>query len=284
MVATWKKDTVSRFEKAMKGKRVVGVVSIEGMPSKQMQGMKRKLKGQVDIYVARSNLIRKAFGKAGIKGLDEYAEGPSGVILSDLNPFQLEKLVYGCKTMAPVKAGAIAPFDLVVPAGDTGLGAGPVIGDLQAAGVKARIQGGKILVSEDSTLVKGGERVNDKAASVLARLGIEPMEIVLRVKAAHEAGTVYSGDVLHIDEEETKAKIGGAYKSALNLAVNARIYSRGAMPYMVLEAITKTRNLMINAGIVNKETIGTYLAKADAAANSIRSALPAELAAEIDKV
>jgi len=284
MVATWKKDTVTRFEREMKGKRVVGVVSIDGMPSKQMQGMKKKLKGQVEIIVARSNLIKKAFDKAGIKGLDGYAEGPSGVILSDLNPFQLEKLVYGCRTMAPVKAGAVAPFDLIVPAGDTGLGAGPVIGDLQGAGVKARIQGGKIIVSEDSILVKGGEKVNDKAASVLARLGIEPMEIVLRVKAAHEAGIVYPGDVLHIDEEETKERIGGAFRCALNLSVNARIYNKAAMPYMVLEAITKTRNLMINAKIVNKETIGIYLARADAAANSIKSVLPPELQAEIDKV
>lgn len=283
MVATWKKDAVGRFEKLMKGHKTVGVVSIRSIPSKQMQNMKKQLKGKAEILVTRSNLIRKALAKAGIKGMDEYVEGPSGIVVSDLNPFQLEKLIYGCKTRAPAKAGSIAPFDLIIPAGDTGLGAGPVIGDLQGAGVKAKIQGGKITVTEDSLLTKKGEVVNEKAASVLARLGIEPMEIILRVQAAYDGSMVYSGDVLHVDEEETKAKFADAYRKAFNLSYNARIFTKDNVPYMISEAISKTRNLMINAKIVNKETVGIYLARADAAAKSLASVLPPELQQEPEK-
>jgi|WetSurMetagenome_2_1015567.scaffolds.fasta_scaffold122591_2 large subunit ribosomal protein L10 len=283
MVATWKKDTVSRFHKELKAHKVVGIVSIKNMPSKQMQDMKKKLKGHATIYVARSNLIRRTLDKAGIKGMDEHVQGPSGIVFSDLNPFKLEKLIYGCKTKAAARAGSIAPFDLVIPAGDTGLAAGPVIGDLQGAGIKARIQGGKIIVSEDSVLVKAGKPVEPKVAAVLARLGIEPMEIVLKVSAAHEDGTVYPGSILHIDEEETQGRIGDAFRKSLNLSVNAGIFNRAAMPYMINEAICRARNLMINAGIVNKETIGIYLGRADAAANSIKSVLPPELQAELDK-
>jgi large subunit ribosomal protein L10 len=283
MVATWKKDVVDRFTKELKSHRVVGVVSIKAVPSKQMQNMKRKLKGQADIYVARSNLIRRALEKAGIKGMDEHLKGPSGIVFSDLNPFQLEKLIYSCKTQAPAKPGNIAPFDLIIPAGDTGLPAGPIIGDLQNAGVKAKIQSGKIVVSEDSLLVKAGDVVGDKAAGVLARLGVEPIEIVLRIKAAHEGGVVYTGDILHIDEEETLARIAGAHLKAFNLAYNARAYNKAVIPYMIQEAVSKARNLMINGGIINKETVGIYLARADAAARSIRSALPPEMQAELEK-
>ncbi len=283
MVATWKKETVDQFSKQIKSHKTVGVVSIKSVPSKQLQSMKKQFKGKADIVIARSNLIRRALDKAGIKGMESYVSGPSGIVFSDLNPFQLEKMIYGSKTKAPAKAGSIAPFDLIVPAGDTGLPAGPLIGDLQGAGVKAKIQGGKIMVTEDSLLVKKGQVVNDKVSAVLARLGVEPMEIILKVSAAYDGEMVYSGDVLHIDEEETKAKIGDAHKKALNLAVNAKIYSKAVMPFMIADAAAKTRNLMINARIVNKETIGIYLARADAAAKSIKSVLPPELQAELDK-
>ena len=88
--------------------------------SKQMQDMKKKLKGQATIYVARSNLIRRTLDKAGIKGMDEHVQGPSGIVFSDLNPFKLEKLIYGCKTKAAasVRAKRKKPKD----AGDWGSG------------------------------------------------------------------------------------------------------------------------------------------------------------------
>ncbi|MFH1054528.1 MAG: 50S ribosomal protein L10 [Candidatus Altiarchaeota archaeon] len=283
MVATWKTDTVGRLSKGVKAHKVIGVVGIENMPSKQLQSMKKKLKGSAEIYVARSNLIKLALKKAGVKGMDEYLNAPSGIVFSDLNPFQLEKLIYGCKTTAPAKPGSIAPYDITIPSGDTGIAAGPVIGDFQAAGVKAKIQGGKIVVSEDSLVVKKGEKVSDKVAVVLSRLGIEPVEIVLKVKAAHENGMIYPGDILHVDEAETVAKIQGAHRKAFNLAYNARVYNKAVTIFLLQEGISKARNLMINAGILNKESVGIYLAKADAAAKSIKSALPAELQAELEK-
>jgi len=282
MVATWKKDVVEDLEKQIKSHRVVGIVAIEGVPSKPLQNMKRQLKGQASIVVARSSLIRRALEKSGVGGLAGLVDGPSGVVFSDLNPFQLEKMIYRCKTTAPARPGSIAPFDLVVPAGDTGIPAGPVIGDMQAAGVKAKIQGGRIVVTEDSVLVRKGAVVNDKVSAVLTRLGIEPMEIALKLKGAYDGAMVYPGEVLHIDEDETKARLSSAHMKAFNLAYNARIYNREVIVFLIQEAVYRARNLMVNGGIINRETVSIYLAKADAAAKSIRSVLPPEIQAELD--
>ena len=281
MVATWKKDNVEWLGKEIKSHNTVGVVSINSLPSKQLQNMKRKLQGKVEIIVSRSNLINRALQKAGITGLGTHMKGPSGIILSNLNPFELERLVYSCRTMAPAKARTIAPFDLIVPEGDTGIPAGPVIGDLQAAGIKAQIKGGKIIIAEDSLVVKAGQPVSQKVAPMLMRLGIEPIEIVLRINAAYEKGVIYLSDVLHIDDARTIAEIADARRKAFNLAYNARIYSREVTSLLITEASCNARNLMINAKILNKETIGLYLGKADAAAKAIKSALPPELQAEL---
>ncbi len=277
MVANWKTSQVDSVAKKIKSRKVVGIVGISGIPSKQLQLIRKKLKDNLEIIVSRSTLLSLALEKAGIKELNQYLSGPSAIVVTDLNPFELEKIIYSNKTNAPAKAGAIAPFDLVVPAGDTGLAAGPVIGDLQAAGIKARIQGGKIMVTEESTLVKAGEIVSEAAAPVLIRLGIEPMEIILKLKAASEAGTVYAGDLLHVDSEKTIATLNKAYMMAFNLAYNGGVYTSSVMELRIFEAMSKARNLMINAKILNKETVGIYLARADAQAKSLKSVLPEEL-------
>lgn len=282
MVADWKKDIVSGVGKRIKAHKVVGVVGVSQVPSKQMQSMRKSLKGQVEIIVSRGNLLKRSLAKAGVKGMDDYLKGPSGLVFSDLDPFKLEKLIYSCRVRAPAKPGSIAPYDLVVPEGDTGLPAGPVIGDLQGAGVKAKIQGGKIVVTEDSLVVKEGDPVNEKAAAVLARLGIEPMEIVLKLNAAYEAGMVYPGDILHIDEEETIAKLQSAHLKAFNLAYNARMLTKDTVTLLIQEASANARNLMLNAEIINKETIGIYLGRADAQAKALKAVIPDELKQEAE--
>lgn len=281
MTATWKKDTVSELAKKMKISKVVGLVSISGIPSKQMQLMRKELKEDVDLRVSRSSLISRALKKAGIEGMEEYLKGPCGIAFSELNPFQLEKTFSSRKTTAPAKTGSTAPYDLVVQEGDTGLPAGPVIGDLQRAGVKAKIQGGKIVVTEDSVVAREGERIEDNVATVLTRLGIEPREIQIRIIAAYEDGIVYPGDVLHIEEPETIGKLQNAYNKAFNLAYNARVYNKATIEMLLYEGICNTRNLMVNAEIINKETIPLYLGKASAAAKALKAALPPELQAEV---
>jgi large subunit ribosomal protein L10 len=277
MVATWKEDTVDELASNIKSNKVVAVVSIKGIPSKQLQNMRSKLKPDVKLKVTRSTLLAKALESSKIKGLAEHLDGPCGLIFTDLNPFKLEKLLYESKSNAPAKPGNVAPFDLVAQEGDTGLPAGPLIGDLQSAGIKAKIQGGKIHVTERSVVVKAGDKVSQEAATALTRLGVEPMEIVLRILAAYEDGTVYGADILHIDDVKTRSELNNAYRSSFNLAFNAGIFTADTTELLITDAVCKARNLMINAEIVNSETVGIYLEKADAHAKSLKSALPADL-------
>ena len=61
------------------------------------------------------------------------------------------------KTAAPAKPGDIAPEDILVKAGDTPFKPGPIVGELQKAGIPAAIEGGKIVIKKDKVLVKKGE-------------------------------------------------------------------------------------------------------------------------------
>jgi large subunit ribosomal protein L10 len=263
MVAAWKTKEIEALSKKITKAKVVGLVDIKGIPSKQFQLMRKRLAGQAEITVSKNSLLTRSLEKAKIKGMSDHVSGSMGIILSDLNPTKLNKILTENKISSPAKAGNVAPKDIVVPAGETTLPPGPIIGELQKAGVKAQIKGGKIVVTEDSTVAKAGDKINADAASVLTRLGVQPIEIGLKLNAAYEGGLIYTQEALSINEETVLADVRTAYASALNLAKEAGIFNKETVKYYLSDANTSALNLAIKANIFNKETIQALLAKAN---------------------
>jgi len=137
MVATWKKKTVEALAKDMGSAKTTAIVGVMGMPSKQFQQIRKKIKGDVKLRMVKNNIIKLALEKAKMQNLENHVKGPCGILTTNLNPFKLSKLISSCRTKAPAKAGSIAPCDIIVPKGDTPFPAGPIIGDVQKAGIKA---------------------------------------------------------------------------------------------------------------------------------------------------
>ncbi len=281
MVATWKPEKVKELEKETRNSRVVGLVKVEGMPSSQFQKIREKLVGKAKITVTKNRLIERALQKAGKKDLAEYIDGPTGIIFTDLNPFKLNKILEENKGTAPARRGDTAPYDIIAPKGETTLPAGPVIGELQQAGVKARIDAGKIVIMEDSPIVKKGEEISEQAAAVMNRLDIKPMEIGLELRAACEDGTTYTREVLHIDEQETLGNLGTAYMKAFNLCMNAGIINKTVIKQMLLKAHMEALNLAINQEIINTETIKQFISRANNEMLALSSRIPDAVGEEL---
>lgn len=283
-VAQWKTDEVKELERFIDEKKVVGIVDIEGLPSRQMQEIRKKLRGRADIKVSKSILIKIAvenLKREDLKRLESYMEGPTGIIVSDEDPFLLYKFLKKNRSKALAKAGMTAPQDIVVPAGDTDMPAGPVLSELKMAKIDVRLSKGKIVVAKDSLVAKKGETITQQAASALAKLGITPMEIGLKINAIVEKGIVYTPDVLDIDEEKFMQDLVGAYRSALNLSVNAGYPNSTSIKVMIQTAYSRARNLAVNADILTKDTVGSILAKAISQAGALAQALKSKGFSEV---
>jgi large subunit ribosomal protein L10 len=283
-VAEWKITEVKEMEKFIDQKRVVGIVDIESLPSKQLQEIRKKLRGKADIKVSKSILIKLAIDnlkRADLKKLEEYMDGPTGIIVSDEDPFLLYKFLKKNRSKALAKAGMIAPMDIVVPAGDTDMPAGPVLSELKMAKIDVKLEKGKIVIASDSHVAKKGEVITPQLAGALAKLGITPAEIGLKITAILEKDIIYKPDVLDIDEERFMADLVGAYHNALNLSVNAGYPNRDSIKIMIQMAYRNAKNLAVNAEIVTKETVGSILAKANGQASALASVLKSKGFSEV---
>ncbi len=264
MVATWKYKEVDEIADKISNTKVVGLVDVKNIPSRQFQLMRKTLQNNAEVKVTRNRLIKLAFEKKGMNEFSNHVTGQTGLVFTNLNPFKLKKLLDKSKTNASPRAGAIAPFDIVVPKGPTSFAPGPILGDLQKAGIKAKIEGGKIVVASDSRVATEGDVISQGLATVLSRLGIKPIEVGLKIQAAYEDNIIYSPETLTIDEQATLASFRGAYSGAMNLAINARIFNKTSITPLLRRAFTKAKNLALNAEIINKITIPVFIGRANA--------------------
>jgi len=264
-VAEWKKEEVNDIKELIKTHNVVGMANLADIPAPQLQKMRQNLKDTTVIKMSRKTLMSLALSeseKSNIDALSEHMEGQPALIFTDMNPFKLFKILEASKTAAPAKAGSIAPSDIVVPKGDTAFNPGPILGELQKVGIPAKIEKGKIVITKDKVIVAEGEAVPRDVAGILTRLDIQPMEVGIDLVAAYEDETIYTSDLLTIDEEKTLSDIQRAFFQALNLSVNASVYTKEAMPIIIQNASAKAMNLALNAEILTSKTTDLLLSKA----------------------
>ena len=118
-VADWKQERVQMLKEAISSHPVVGSVSIQGIPAKQISRMRTTLRGGVKVLVAKRTLLMRALDQTadsvpGIEGLKDDVEGQVGIVLTEENPFRLFKLMEATKTRTPATP---SPCRVAVPWG-----------------------------------------------------------------------------------------------------------------------------------------------------------------------
>src|SRR5437867_8115190 len=143
-VAAYKQESVKALVQEFERSPVIGIVNIRGIPAPQIQAMRKRLTGRAKLTVSKNNLLRIALKEAagkktGLDGLVDVVADQTAVVTAEMNPFRLFKEMEATKTKAPARGGERAPEDLWVREGDTPFKPGPIVGELQKAGVPAAI-------------------------------------------------------------------------------------------------------------------------------------------------
>nr|WP_048057968.1 50S ribosomal protein L10 [Methanothermococcus okinawensis] len=268
-IAPWKIEEVNNLKKLLKEGNVVALADMMEVPARQLQEIRAKIRGKMILRMSRNTLIKRAIEEVAeetnnpeFAKLAEHIAKGAAIIVTDMNPFKLYKTLEESKTPAPIKGGAVAPCDIVVEKGSTGMPPGPFLGELKSAGLPAVIEKGKIAIREDTVIVKEGEVVPHKVAVVLSALGIKPTKVGLNLLAAYEDGVIYTPDVLKIDEDEFVQKIQKAFNSAFNLSVNAAIPTTETIETILQKAFRDAKAVSIESAFLTDKTTDDILGKA----------------------
>lgn len=271
----WKVQTVEEILRLFKTHSTIAIVGFRGVPSNQMQRIRRELRDKALIRVVKNSLVEKALEKLeDFKKLEEYIYDQTALIFSNINPFKLYRLLEDTKEPSPLKPNQISPIDVVIEKGPTPIPPGPMMAELQNAGIPVGIERGKVTVKETVTVVKAGEVVKPEVARALNVLGIKPVKVGLDTRVIYENGILLTPDVLSIDVEKVKQEIANAHQMALNLAVNCAYITRETVEVVIAKAFTDARNLVMNVGLPVRELMPEILARAYQEALKLASLLP----------
>ncbi len=294
-IPQWKINQVEELAKTIKKSGMVGLVNVEGVGAKQLDGIRSSLRGSARIKMARNTLMLRALDASKLKGIEDlkrFVRGPVAFIFSDQDPFVLSKFLSDNKTAAPAKGGQIAPKDIIIPAMNTGVAPGPFISELAALKIPSRVKGGVIHVTEDTVVVKEGEVISNAMAQMLSRLGIEPMELQLKLVAAFTEGMVMSAESFDISLDDLLQQFITGHQYAVNLSVNAGYPTSETITMIIAKADRDARTLALEVGFFTPDLLNEFLIKANSEAFALAAivsekdpnAIPSEILDQVKAV
>jgi large subunit ribosomal protein L10 len=271
-----KSNEVEAIKDIFKEYKSIGIASLKKVRASQLQGLKKTMEGKVYLRVLKNTLIKIALeemDQVELKKLEEYLDGSNVFLFTDLNPFKLALLLERGKVKTTAKANDIAAMDVVIPASNTGQPPGPVISQLNAVGLPTRIENGSVWVSKDTLVVRKGEVINERLASVLSKLGIKAVELGISMRAVFDNGLIITGDQLKVDVAATRRSVESSNQEAFALALSISYTTKETIKPLLQEAHRKAIALSVGAAIPTKETIADLIRKANMEMNSLSSAV-----------
>ncbi|MDG7003143.1 MAG: 50S ribosomal protein L10 [Nitrososphaerota archaeon] len=269
-----KVETVERVASLAQKYPVLAVTSLSTVRASQLMAVRKALRQHAEVFVVKNKLAIRGLQKAGIKNADQllsHLTGQNALIFSTNDPFKLFLALDKNKVYLAARAGDKAPDDIIVPAGNTSLPAGPVLSEFREAGIQTKIEGGSIWVNKDSVAVKKGAEITPKLASLLSKLNIKPIRAGLAIALAYENGLIYAGDVVAINLDEYRKSILDAYASSRGLAIVVGYVTKETAPDILAKAYREALSLQVEAGFLDKETAPMIFGRAEAEAAALES-------------
>ncbi|KAI2784800.1 60S acidic ribosomal protein P0 [Daldinia loculata] len=206
--------------------RSVFLVTVDNVSSQQMHEIRQSLRGEAVVLMGKNTMVRRAL-RTFIADTPEYerllphVRGNIGFIFTNGDLKTIRDKILSNKVAAPARAGAVAPADVWVPAGNTGMEPGKT-SFFQALGVPTKIARGTIEITTDLKLVEAGSKVGPSEATLLNMLNISPFTYGLGVSQVYDQGNTFPPSVLDISEDQLLKTFTSAITTiaALSLALN----------------------------------------------------------------
>lgn len=164
--------------------------------------------------------------------------GNVGFIFTNGDLKETRTKILANKVAAPARAGAIAPADVFVPAGNTGMEPGKT-SFFQALGVPTKIARGTIEITTDLKLVEAGHKVGASEATLLNMLNISPFTYGMSITQVYEEGQTFSPDVLDIEPSQLLKTLSAAIATVTTISLAANYPTLPSVMHSLINSYKK---------------------------------------------
>ncbi|QCD98568.1 60S acidic ribosomal protein P0 [Vigna unguiculata] len=204
------------------------VVAADNVGSNQLQNIRQGLRGDSIVLMGKNTMMKRSIklhaestGNKAFLNLVPLLVGNVGLIFTKGDVKEVSEVVAKYKVGAPARVGLIAPIDVVVPPGNTGLDPSQT-SFFQVLNIPTKINKGTVEIITPVELIRKGEKVGSSEAALLSKLAIRPFSYGLVVVSVYDNGSVFSPAVLDLTDDDLLNMFadGISMLSSLSLAIS----------------------------------------------------------------
>ena len=206
----------SKLRELLEEYKSIFVVGVDNVSSQQMHEIRKALRNDAVVLMGKNTMVRRAI-RGFLSELPDYekllpfVKGNVGFIFTNGDLKTIRDTITSNVVAAPARAGAVAPADVWIPAGNTGMEPGKT-SFFQALGVPTKIARGTIEIVSDVKVVEKDAKVGPSEATLLNMLNISPFTYGMTVVQVYDNGQIFPSSILDITDDE----LIGHFVSAIN--------------------------------------------------------------------
>jgi len=219
------------------------IVGADNVGSHQMAKIRHALRGKAVLLMGKNTMIRKAIrghleNNKALAEILPYIRNNIGFVFFKDDLQEIKKKIVELRVAAPAKAGTVAPSDVIVPAGPTGMEP-TMTSFLQALNIQSKITRGQVEITNDVHLIKEGQKVGASEANLLGKLDIKPFSYGLVLKTVYENGSVYEASWTNITDDDIISKFQAGVKNLASLSLAIHYPTVASVPHSVISGFKR---------------------------------------------
>jgi len=216
------------------------VVGADNVGSNQMQRIRQSLRGSAEVLMGKNTMVRKVLREYSesnpkVDAVTPLVKNNVGFVFTNGDLAAIEQKLLAQRVGAPAKAGTIAPNDVWVPKGPTGMEPTQT-SFLQALNIASKINKGQVEIVSDVHLVKTGDKVGSSEATLLQKLNIKPFSYGLTLLHIYDNGSVYEPSVLKLTDADIIDKFRGGVANVASLSLSLGFPTLASLPHALSNA------------------------------------------------
>ncbi|EPZ33240.1 hypothetical protein ROZALSC1DRAFT_28420 [Rozella allomycis CSF55] len=228
------------------------VVSVDNVGSNQMHLIRKSVRGEAIVLMGKNTMVRKAIRglmveNPALEKLLPFIKGNVGFVFTNGDLKEVRDKVISYRIKAPAKAGAVAPCNVKIPAGNTGMEPGKT-SFFQALGIPTKITKGLIEIISEVNLIQAGTKVGASEATLLNMMNVSPFTYGLEVVQVYDHGAVFGADILDITDETLLEYLTSAIRNIAALSMQLKVPSVASVPHHIINAY---KNILAIAAVTD---------------------------------
>ena len=187
-----------------------------------------------------------------LKQIVNLLVGNTGIIFTKGDLGEIKKILDDEKREAPAKVGSLAPDDVWIKAGATGLDPKQT-SFFQNLNIQTKIVKTQIDIVSDKKVIVAGTKIESSQAALLDKLKIRPFSYKMNVKKVYENGQVFDPAVLDITAEDIKGMLQGAIRNMASVSLATGYVTKPAIPHIIGNSFKNLAAITFSTDITFKQ-------------------------------